>query len=405
MQSLLAKEELSLALFKAWNTKEVGEEMLCTVGKKINEKYGNFDAAAADASLWEGFKDEYVKTGKKWASNIKARLLLRWAFPGHKAVDDGRYYKFGEDGKPVFDKERTEAAKKTKAKAAEEEEGPVLARRARTGGAVLRAAPLSGGSAAALSPAPKALAGGAPSAAAEPKALAGGAPSAEPCTTAAPVWTAGQPTHQVVCVVEGGKEFYRIERIEGAEGVANGLLALNTLLRYVYEEEDHEFRVHSDREISVLIKDHYLTCGKCEERVEPADYFECPGAGGNASADGNWEGLIACSVCEKLFGACCGSYDPEKDEQHCSDDACAAWAAGAAEPVAAAPKVANAGGAAIAAAPKAPEPVAAAPKAPEPVAAAPKVANAGGAAISPEAPEPAVAEESKSEDSDGSFLD
>lgn len=142
MQSLLAKEELSLALFKAWNTKEVGEEMLCTVGKKINEKYGNFDAAAADASLWEGFKDEYVKTGKKWASNIKARLLLRWAFPGHKAVDDGRFYKLGEDGKPVFDKERTDKAKKakTKATAAEEaEEGPVVAAPKAAGGGALAA--------------------------------------------------------------------------------------------------------------------------------------------------------------------------------------------------------------------------------------------------------------------------
>jgi hypothetical protein len=178
MQALLAKEELSLALFEAWNTKEVGEEMLCEVGKKIREKYGNYDAAQADASLWADFKEKYVKSGKKWASNIKARLLLRWAFPGHKAVDDGRYYKL-VDGKPVFDKERTDKAKKdkkAKAKAEEEEaeEGPVVAvapTKAAGGGALAAPTMAAGGGGAQAAPTMAAGGGGAQAA---PTMAAGG---------------------------------------------------------------------------------------------------------------------------------------------------------------------------------------------------------------------------------------
>ena len=74
------------------------------------------------------------------------------------------------------------------------------------------------------------------------------------------------------------------------------------------------------------VKDHYLTCGKCEKRVEPEDYIQAVGAGGNATADEYGEGLLECGGCKKHFGPCCGFYDERSYldgiDQYCDDSAC-----------------------------------------------------------------------------------
>jgi hypothetical protein len=101
---------------EAWNTRYTGSEskgerMLCVIGRRMRETYGNLEAAAADTPLWDAFKAVHIASGKKWSSSIKARLLKRWAFPGHMAVDDGRFYKLADDGiTVVYDRERSESA-------------------------------------------------------------------------------------------------------------------------------------------------------------------------------------------------------------------------------------------------------------------------------------------------------